>query len=178
MNKYTLKDILLGVLKTSVLLIFLELISSVIFPSLGLQNFKPAFNVLIVLFLAFKLETPGLAFLILTFQYIHSIFSIEGWAAGTLTGILISLSVKYVREMLNFSTAISTIVVVQIFQLAWYFLITFIISLKMGDFSSFLTIFLGYLPESFFLSIISHHFFLLMDRFWYVDKKQSMGAFL
>ena len=178
MSKYSLKDILLGLAKTSVLLILLELISSVIFPSLGLQNFKPAFNVLIVLFLAFKLETPGLAFIILALQYIHSVFSIEGWAAGTLTGVLISLSVKYVIEMLNFSTAISTIIVVQIFQLAWYFLITFIISLKMGDFSSFITIFIDYLPESLFLSAISHHFFLLMDRIWYVNKKQSMGAFL
>jgi len=176
-NKYSIKDIALGLIKTSLLLVFMELISSVIFPAIGFQEFKPAFNVLIVLFLAFKLETPGLAFLILIFQYIHSVFSIEGWAAGTLTGILISLSVKYVREMLNFSTAISTIVVVQIFQLGWYFLISFIISLKMGDFSGFLGIFVDYLPESLFLSAISHHFFMLMDRIWKVNKK-PMGAFI
>lgn len=177
MSKYSVKDIIIGFIKTSILLVVLEILSSVIFPALGFENFKPAFNVLIVLFLAFKLETPALAFIILSFQYIHSIFSIEGWAAGTLTGIIISLSVRFVRDLLNFSTVMSTIVVVQIFQFGWFFLISFIISLKMGDFGGFFPMLWQYLPESFFLSLISHHFFKLMDRIWLVQKK-PMGAYL
>lgn len=168
--KYSIQDIILGFLKTTALLIFLEVLSSAVFPSLGFEEFKPAFNVLIVLFLAFKLDDPVLPFLILAFQYIHSAFSIEGWATGTFTGILVAVSVRYVKDMLNFSTAISTIVVVQVFQLAWFFIVAIILSIKLSDFSNFLPIFWKYIPESIFLSIISHHFFKLLDRFWQVNK--------
>ncbi|MAX66102.1 MAG: hypothetical protein QF441_08985 [Bacteriovoracaceae bacterium] len=168
--RYSLKDIFLGVFKTAILLVFLEIFCSAILPAFGILEFKPAFNVLIILFLAFKLEAPFLPFLILFFQYIHSAFSVEGWASGTLAGVIIAMSVKYVKDMLNFSTAISTIVVVQIFQIAWFILIAFILSLKLGDFSNFFSIFIKYLPESFFLSLISHHFFKLLDNFWKVGK--------
>ena len=114
--KYNASEIAIGLLKTLLLLIFVEMFTSAVLPAMGINDFKPAFNVLIVLFIAFKLETPFLPFLILVIQYIHSAFSIEGWGAGTFTGILVSISVRYVRDMLNFTSAISTIVVVQIFQ--------------------------------------------------------------
>ncbi len=169
--RYSIQDIILGFIKTAGLLIFLEIFTSAALPALGIMNFKPAFNVLIVLFLAFKLEVPFLSFLILFYQYIHSIFSVEGWASGTLAGILIAISVRYVKDMLNFSSAIGTIIVVQIFQLAWFLLVAIILSLKLGDFSIFLSLFMKHLPESFFLSLISHHFFLLLDNFWQVNKK-------
>lgn len=175
--KYSVPDIIVGFLKTVLLLIGLEIFTSAILPAVGIVDFKPAFNVLIILFLAFKLEVPFLPFLILSFQYIHSVFSIEGWATGTIAGILISLSVRYVKDMLNFSTAISTIIVVQIFQIAWFILIAFLLSIKLGDFSHFLSIFLKYLPESIFLSLISHHFFMLMDNFWKVNRKSHGMAY-
>jgi len=172
-----MKDVIIGFLKTSALLIVLEVFTSAVLPSFGIMEFKPAFNVLIVLFLAFKLDVPFLPFLIFVFQYIHSVFSIEGWASGTLAGILIALSVRYVKDLLSFSSAISTIIVVQVFQLGWFLLTAGILSLKLGDFSSFFDIFIKYVPESFFLSLISYHFFMLMDNFWQVRKKLSGVAF-
>jgi hypothetical protein len=105
------------------------------------------------------------------------VFSIEGWASGTIAGILIAISVRHVKDMLNFSTAISTIIVVQVFQIAWFVLIAILLSIKLGDFSHFISIFLKYLPESIFLSLISHHFFLLMDNFWKVNRKSSSMAY-
>lgn len=175
--KYSVQEVIIGFLKTAVLLIFLEIFSSAILPAMGIINFKPAFNVLIILFLAFKLEVPFLPFLIFFYQYIHSVFSIEGWASGTFAGILIAISVRYVKDMLNFSSAISTIIVVQVFQIAWFVLVALILSIKLGDFSHFLPLFIKYLPESIFLSLISHHFFKLLDNFWRVNSK-SNGATL
>ncbi|MBT4791532.1 MAG: hypothetical protein HON90_08170 [Halobacteriovoraceae bacterium] len=171
--KYSPQDIIIGFFKTALLLICLEIFTSAFLPAVGITNFKPAFNVLIILFLAFKLDVPFLPFLILLFQFIHSAFSIEGWASGTFAGILIALSVRYVKDMLNFSTPISTIIVVQIFQLAWFILVAVILSLKLGDFSNFIFIFMKYVPESIFLSVISHHFFMLLDNFWQVNRKTS-----
>jgi len=168
--KYSPSDIALGILKTSILLIILEIFSSAFLPSLGIIDFKPAFSVLIVLFLAFKLETPVLPFLILVTQFVHSIFSIEGWAIGTLTGIIVSLSVRYLKDLLDFSTAISTIIVVQIFQIAWFIMVSFMLSIKLGTFASFLSIFWQFIPESFVLSILSPLFFTLLDRVWKVGR--------
>lgn len=174
--RYSIKGVILGFLKTAALLIVLEVFSTAVFPALGLENFKPAFNVLIVLYLAFKLEAPFLPFLILSFQYIHSAFSIEGWASGTLAGLLIAMSVRYVKDMLNFSSAISTIIVVQLFQIAWFLIMSVILALKIGDFSHFLSVFVKYLPESFFLSLISHLSFKLLDRFWLSSNSTSGGV--
>lgn len=171
--KYTTGEVGLGLLKTILLLIFTEMITTTVFPVIGIENFKPAFNVLIVLFLAFKIETPLLPFLILIIQYVHSAFSIEGWGAGTFTGIVVSISVRYVRDMLNFSSAIGTMVVVQIFQIIWFVFIATMLSMKQGDFSNFFSYIGSNIPESIFLSLISHHFFKLLDSFWVVDRKDS-----
>lgn len=175
--KYTLKDILLGLVKTIILLVILEVITTAVFPALGVSGFKPAFNVLVVLFLAFKLDTPLLPFIILIIQYMHSAFSIEGWAAGTFTGIFISILVKYIKDQLNFSSAASTIIVVQIFQILWFVCVGILLSLKLGDFSNFIPMILGYLPESIFLSIVSHFFFKLLDNFWQVNRRTSGMAY-
>lgn len=175
--KYTFQDIVLGLLKTIVLLILLEVASTALLPAIGFSEFKPSFNVLVVLFLAFKLNTPLLPFIILIIQYMHSIFSVEGWAAGTFTAILISVVVKYVKDQLNFSSAISTIIVVQIFQLLWFVCIAVMFSMKLGNFTNFISIIWGYLPESFFLSLISHHFFKLLDNFWQVNRRSAGMAY-
>ena len=173
--RYSAKDIVLGMLKTLILLIGLEIITSAFLPAIGIVDFKPAFSVLIILFMAFKLETPVLPWLILILQYTHSVFSIEGWGIGTLTGILIALSVRYLRDLLHFSTAISTIIVVQIFQLGWFVMVSFMLCLKIGDFGMFFSLFWQFVPESFVLSIISPFFFMILDRVWRVNDR-SVGV--
>lgn len=167
------QDITIGLVKTLLLLLFTEIFTTAILPSLGILEFKPAFNVLIVLFLAFKLETPLLPFLILIIQYIHSAFSIEGWGAGTFTGVLVSISVRYLKDMLNFTSALSTIIVVQVFQLLWFIFISLMLSMKQGHFDNFFGYIVSNIPETIFLSLISHHFFKLLDNFWMVNKRNT-----
>lgn len=171
--RYTIGEVALGLLKTLFLLIIVEMFTTTFLPAIGIENFKPAFSVLIVLFLAFKIETPLLPFLILIIQYVHSAFSIEGWGAGTFVGILVSISVRYVKDMLNFTSALSTIIVVQIFQIIWFVFISLMLSMKQGDFSGFFSYIGSNIPESIFLSLISHHFFKLLDNFWMVDRKEA-----
>ena len=173
MNKLAPKDLLIGIAKTCLLLVVLEIFTTAFLPAVGILNFRPEFNVLIVLFLAFKLETPVLAWLILVVQYAHSLFSIEGWAIGAFTGVLISLSVRYLKDMLDFSTAISTIVVVQLFQIAWFIITSFLLSLKLGDFGSYFTLFWQDIPESFALSVSAPLFFFVLDRFWKVNSRAA-----
>jgi hypothetical protein len=174
--RYSPLEILYGTIKTCLLLIFLEIFTTAFLPSIGIENFKPAFSVLIVLFLAFKFDNPFLPYLIFITQYLHSIFSIEGWAIGTLAGILVSLSLRFLKDLLDFSTAISTIIVVQIFQLAWFLLISLMLSIKLGTFASFLSIFWQFVPESFVLSICAPFFFAILERFWKVNRSQGHGV--
>lgn len=173
MNRYSAKDILIGIAKTCLLLIVLEVFTSAFLPAVGIHSFRPEFNVLIALFLAFKLETPALPWLILVVQYTHSIFSIEGWAIGAFTGVLISLSVRYLKDMLDFSTALSTILVVQLFQVAWFVITSFLLSLKLGDFGDYFRLFWQDIPESFVLSISAPLFFFVLDRFWKVNSRSA-----
>lgn len=169
--RFNLPELSLALLKTLGLLVFLEIVSTSLFPAIGLENIKLAFSVLIVLFLAFKLETPLLPFFILIIQYFHSIFSIEGWATGTVVGIIISLSVRFLKDLLQFSSAISTIIVVQIFQIIWFLLMAFILSLKLSSFEHFLNMFWQFVPESFLLSLLSPLFFNLLDRVWKIGSR-------
>lgn len=166
-------DILLGCLKTCGLLIVLEIFSTAFLPAIGIENVRLAFNVLIVLYLAFKIETPFLAFLILIVQYVHSAFSIEGWGIGTLVGIVVAMSVRYLRDLLQFSTAISTMVVVQIFQIAWFLMSAFLLSLKLGSFENFFFIFWKNVPASFVLTLMAPFFFKLLDNFWRTSDRTS-----
>jgi hypothetical protein len=170
---YSIQDIAVGLCKTLLLLVFVEIVTTAFLPAIGIKEFKPAFSVLIVLFLAFKIETPLLPFLILIIQYVHSGFSIEGWATGTFTGVLVSISVRYVKDMLNFTSAASTMIVVQVFQIIWFIFISIMLSMKQGDFSGFLGYIGGNIPESIFLSLISHHFFKLLDNFWKVNQRST-----
>lgn len=173
MIRVNLKEAILGTLKTCLILIALEIFSTAALPALGLVNFRPEFNVLIVLFLAFKLETPLLAWVILTVQYAHSLFSIEGWAIGTVTGVVIAVSVRYLKDMLDFSTSISTIIVVQVFQLGWFMMTSFLLSIKVGDFSNFFILLWQHIPESLVLSLLSPIFFKFFDRVWMVGSQRQ-----
>lgn len=175
MMKFNLKDIALGTLKTSALLVFLEIFASAFFPAIGMTNFRPPFSVLLVLYIAFKINTPLLPFIILVIQNIHSVFSIEGWAISTLIGVIIALSVKYFKDVLDFSTAISTIVVVQISQILWFLMLALFLCIKLSDFSNFFTIFWQFVPESIALSLASPLFFTLLDKLW-ISKSVAARA--
>ena len=170
--RYNLKDVALSTLKSALLLVILDVIGSAFFPAIGLTNFRPAFSVLIVLYVAFKINTPLLPFVILVIQNVHSIFSIEGWAISTLIGVLVAIAVKYFKDLLDFSTAVSTIVVVQISQIIWFVLLALFLSIKLSDFSNFLTILWQFIPESIALSLVSPWFFSLLDKMW-VSKSQN-----
>lgn len=167
---YTYKNISLGMLKTVVFLVFVEIIISTLFPLFGIHQFKPTINVLIVLYLAFKLNVSFLPYLILILQYIHGVFSIEGWAIGSLIGVLVALLIRYARDMISFTSGVSTMVVVFIFHLMWNLMFSVFVSIKMGDFGMLFGLFFDYFPEAIFVSLLSPVFYQLFDKFWRLDK--------
>jgi hypothetical protein len=163
-------QILISFAITLALLIGFEIVTSTILPALGWKEYRLTFNVLIILFMAIKMDSPIVPWLILGLQLIHSIFSIEGWALGTLAGVIVMLSANYLKEILQLSTAFMTMLTVQLFQFIWYLTVTLVICLKISDFEKFGLILWSFIPGSILLSLISPIIFWLLEMVWRVPS--------
>jgi len=173
--KAQLKDIIVPLIITLLILIVLEIISTALLPALGVQKYIIPFNILIVLYLGFKLETPYLSVIILIVQYFHSFFSIEGWELGTIAGVFICIVISYLRDVLHFSSAIITIAVTQIFQLVWFFTVSFLFYLKTNSFSLIVEKMWRFIPESIVISLLAPFFFAILDRIWSTGGEGMLG---
>lgn len=164
-------QILFSFIVTLILLIGFEIITSTLLPALGWKEYRLTFNVLIILFLAIRLESPLVPWLILGLQFIHSIFSIEGWALGTLAGLIVMMSANYLKDLLHLTTAFMTMLTVQLFQVIWYVTVTLIICLKISDFDKFGLILWSFIPGSILLSLISPLLFWMLGMIWRVPSE-------
>ena len=85
---------------TLIILILFEILTTAFFPALGIKNYRIPFNILIVLYMGFKVESPFIAIFIFVLQYFHSFFSVEGWEMGTIAGISICIIIGYFDNIL------------------------------------------------------------------------------
>jgi hypothetical protein len=173
--KTSIKDIIFPLIKTLIMLFILEIITTAIFPMIGLLHFRIPFNILLVLFLGLRVETPYLAILIMTVQYFHSFFSIEGWEMGTITGIIICVLVSYVREMIHFSSWTMTILITQVFQLLWFVLQSILIYVQLGNLDYIMDKGIRFLPQSVIIALLSPLFFFILNRMWKINDTGMFG---
>jgi len=170
--KIKLNDLLLSLLITVVALIVLEIFSTTASQILGLNRFRLPFNILIILFLAFRVQSPFLAILIFVIQYFHSLFSLEGWAMGTCAGVIVYIVVSYLREVIHFRSAITTIIITQIFQLLWFVIVGSMIYLRSGELDLVVGKFGRFIPESIVISLLAPLAFSVLEQIWRVSDKQ------
>lgn len=173
--KTNLKDIIVPLIKTLILLFFLEVMTTAVFPNIGLLHYRVPFNILLVLFLGLRLETPYLAIIIMIVQYFHGFFSVEGWEMGTVTGIVICIVVSYVREMIHFSSWTMTILITQVFQLLWFFVQSILIYIQLGSLNYIFEKGWRFLPQSVIIALLSPIFFYILNRIWNVDDRGMLG---
>lgn len=159
-------EMLIAFALSSLFLTGLEVMTSTLLPALGWYEYRLTFNVLIVLFLAIRLDSPMVPWMILGLQMIHSLFSIEGWALGTLAGLIVMFSANYLKELLQLTSAIMTMITVQLFQIIWFVTVTLIICLKISNFDKFGMIIWSFIPGSILLSIISPLIFWVLEKIW------------
>lgn len=168
-----LSQLLISFAITLALLVGLEIVTSTILPAIGWHEYRLTFNVLLILYLAIRLDSPAVPWFIMGLQLIHSAFSIEGWAIGTLAGLIVMTSANYLKELLHLTTAFMTMVTVQLFQFIWFFTVTLIICLKISDFDKFGMILWSFIPGSILLSLISPALFWLLSLIWRVPSEGS-----
>lgn len=176
MMKIRTTDVVPRLFITILVLIVLEVISSAVLPLFSLNKYMLPFNVLIVLYLGFKLENPYLAVMIIVVQFFHSIFSIEGWEIGTIAGVLICVVISYLRDVLHFTNVIVTIFVTQIFQALWFVIVSFLLYIKIGNVQFIMEKFWKFIPESIVISLLAPVFFTFFDKIWGVREEGLMGA--
>ncbi|MFP5386535.1 MAG: hypothetical protein ACLGHN_10680 [Bacteriovoracia bacterium] len=169
--KMRLSQFLISFALSAGLLIGLEIVTSTILPALGWYEYRLTFNVLLILFLAIRLDSPAVPWMIMALQIIHSVFSIEGWALGTLAGLIVMLSANYLKEVLHLTTAIMTMFTVQLFQIIWYLTVTLVICLKISNFEKFGMIMWSFIPGSILLSLISPVIFWVLEQIWRVPAE-------
>lgn len=162
---------IISFLLTLGLLMGLEIVTSSVLPALGWQDYRLTFNVLIILFLAIRLDSPLVPWMILGLQMVHSAFSIEGWALGTIAGMIVLASANYLKELLHLTTAIMTMFTVQLFQVIWFLTVTVVICLKISDFEKFGIILWTFVPGSILLSLISPILFWVLGMIWKVPSE-------
>jgi len=172
-----IKDLLIGLIVTTLLLVFFQILSTAILPIFELTKYRLPFNILIILFLAFKLESPFLAIFILLFQYIYSFFSVEGWALGTFAGIIVAMIVGYLKDIIHFSSAFLTILVTEIFQVVWFFVVSMLIYLQVGNWNYIFEKMSRFIPESLVISLIAPAVFAFLDRVWKIDDQDGANSF-
>ncbi len=166
-----LSQLLISFAISMALLTGLEIVTSTVLPALGWHEYRLTFNVLIILFIALRLDSPMVPWMIMGLQMIHSIFSIEGWALGTLAGLIVMVSANYLKELLHLTTAFMTMVTVQLFQMIWYLTVTLIICLKISNFDKFGLIIWSFIPGSILLSLISPILFWILEQIWRVPSE-------
>jgi len=164
--KMRFSQLLISFAITLGLLLGLEIVTSTLLPAIGWKEYRLTFNVLIILFLAIRMDSPAVPWMILVLQIVHSIFSIEGWALGTFAGVIVMLSANYLKEILHLTTAFMTMLTVQLFQVIWYLTVTIIICLKISDFDKFGMIIGSFIPGSIMLSLISPILFWILQTIW------------
>jgi hypothetical protein len=166
--KMRFSQLLISFFITIGLLIGLEILTSAILPLLGWNEYRLTFNVLIILFLAIRLESSLVPWLILILQSIHAAFSVEGWALGTFAGLIVLVSANYLKELLHLTTAVMTMITVQLFQFIWFLTVSLIICLKISEFDKFGMILWSFVPGSILLSIVSPVLFFALEKIWKV----------
>lgn len=166
-----LSQLIISFFITLALLIGLEVLTSSVLPALGWQEYRLTFNVIIILFLAIRLDSPMVPWMILGLQMVHSAFSVEGWALGTMAGLIVLASANYLKELLHLTTAIMTMFTVQLFQVIWFLTVTVVICLKISDFDKFGMILWTFVPGSILLSLISPIMFWILGSIWKVPAE-------
>lgn len=160
---------------TLLILMVLETLASSLFPMLGMTRHRIPFNVLIVLYLTFKLRTPWLPLMVMAVQWFHSFFSVEGWEMGTIAGVLVAIVVSYLKDLLHFSSSVITIILTQLFQCLWLAIVMGLLALKGAESFYLVDKFWRFIPESLIVSFLSPIFFSILDKIWASGERGMLG---
>lgn len=170
----SISELIKPLLISFILILILEIISTTVSPIFFSNGLQLEFHLLFVIFLGFRMTGRWMAPTVFSIQFFHSLFSIEGWALGTFTGIIICLMIGRLKEMISLSNNIVTMLVTFGIQLVWFFLKAGMLVLKVETFP-FLERFWLFLPQGIILSLLSPFLFKLLNDIWEIGHENTLG---
>ncbi|MFZ9001597.1 MAG: hypothetical protein ACO20H_09850 [Bacteriovoracaceae bacterium] len=174
MQTNDLKSGLVSISLTLIFLLITDILFSSLLPLIGLGQFRFSLHILFILYLGLRIRTPYIAIFIFLIEYFHSIFTIEGWAMGTVTGILVCILISFVKDIIHLKTKVMTFLMVQLFQFVWFLIMGIMIYLKLDDMTYVWTRLVNFIPVSVIVSFLSPFVFPTLDRIWVSREDQIL----
>ena len=154
--------------KTISICIAFDLFFMTILPLLSLKWMAVSITQIVIIFLSFTIGYSWLPYGILVLQVSHGLFSLEGWALGTLIGTTFCLIMIRLKALVQISGPISTILTTYIIQLFWCLMAGVLTSLKNHDWKFFQLFFYQGLTYGIMTALISPVVFYLLRKIWLV----------
>lgn len=176
MFSFRLKDFSVMMLKTLLLIFILDFLSTAFIPTFQQTYLFPSFHLLFIIYLSFYQPADRLPFLVLIIQCFHSIFTVEGWALGTITGCLVSYLLILIRDTIQFSSFWATFLLVYGIQVVWSILNGSLLSLKVGQWYPLQSYFTFSLTQGIILGLIALPTFKVLENIWSKDESSSLAA--
>lgn len=168
-----------SLLKIHLITLFLLAVAEVLFasilPSLGLTNFRLALNIIVIIYITYKADSKFLPYLILSVQFVHGLFSIEGWAIGTLIGSVISIAIIMLKGLIDYRNPVIVIITAFVTQLIWCLGSSFFISMKINRPEFFWSYLSSNLVPIVVLSLIAPIIFQILNFLWDSGRKSEVG---
>ena len=175
MYTFRFKDIVTMLIKTLLFVFIVDFISSSLLPTFHQSYIFPPFHLLVIIYLSFYLPPNMLPLLILIIQGFHSLFTVEGWAIGTLNSCLISYGLVLLRDTIQFSSYFSTFFLVYAVQLLWSVFNGFLLSLKVDTWQP-LELYLRFsITQGLILALVALPVFKLLQKIWGKENRESLG---
>lgn len=171
MFSFRIQDIALMMAKTLILVFIFDFLSSTFFPTFQKTYLFPSFHILIVIFLAFNQPSNRIPFLILIISAFHSMFTVEGWAIGTITGCIVGIILVSIRDTIQFSSYIATFFLVFVVQVLWSSLSGVLLSLKLDQWEVLRSYFVFSITQGIVLGITALPIFKILEKIW--QKKDT-----
>lgn len=175
MLTFKIKDFFWMILKTLIIVFTFDFLSSSFFPTFQHTYFFPSFHILILIYFSFFQPPARLPFLVLLVESFHSIFTVEGWALGTLTGCIVANILILVKDTIQFSSFIATFFLVYVVQIFWSLISGTLLSIKLENWIILKSYLQFSLVQGIVLGLVALPFFKLLEKIW--DKESSPTTF-
>ncbi len=168
--RYTPSDFTVRFLTTVLLLLFFEIIGATVLPSLFSYEYRFFFLGVFCIYIALEIPSSLQPYMLLVLCWIHSIFSVEGWAINCLIALILMVILSVIKDLIQLGTYISRALFYFIGLFIWDFFRVVIISLKSNSFESFAILVTDDLIANLLLALLTPILLLPLMGIWKVYK--------
>ncbi len=167
------KENIISLIQTLFILGFINLFVSSLFHFFGHNSFENPLHILIILYFSIKFDSTERPFIILLVELLQGAFSVEGWAYGTFTGVILSILLLPFKGFLHFSNYFVMFLVSFFFQVSWFIFSTGLLTLRLSQNHFSYSKFSDAVAVSLLFSLMTPPFLKFMDKVWSTENQEQ-----